>query len=151
VDRAADVLSAHRIENFLINAGGDIRTKGQKQSEQPWVIAIEDPEKKQKYPDRVRMRDGAIATSGNYEAYYDGEKMFHHIVNPKTALSPDWATSVSIVAESALEADALSTAVFIMNPREGTEFINSRSRCSSLVIAKDGSLLKSNRWRSAAI
>jgi thiamine biosynthesis lipoprotein ApbE len=50
-----------------------------------------------------------------------------------------------------MEADALATSVFVMNPREGTELINSIPHCSSLVIAKDGSLLKSNRWRSSAI
>jgi thiamine biosynthesis lipoprotein len=151
VDRAADILSGRGIENYLINAGGDIRTRGSKQGKQPWVVAIEDPEKKQKYPDMIRMRDGAIATSGNYEVYFDREKMFHHIVNPFTGVSPGWSASVSIAARNTMEADALATSVFIMNPREGTEFINSLPHCSSLVVAKDGSLLKSNRWKSSAI
>ena len=148
VDRAAEVLSDRGIENYLINAGGDIRTKGSKQGKQPWLVAIEDPEKRQKYPDVIQMRDGAIATSGNYEVYFDKEKMFHHIVNPMTGVSPCSSVSVSISANTTMEADALATSVFVMNPREGTELINSIPDCSSLVIAKDGSLLKSSRWKS---
>jgi thiamine biosynthesis lipoprotein len=151
VDRAADLLSGQGIENYLINAGGDIRTRGSKQGKQPWVVAIEDPGKKQKYPAMIRMRDGAIATSGNYEVYFDREKMFHHIVNPSTGVSPDWSASVSVAARNTMEADALATSVFIMNPAEGTEFINSLLYCSSLVVAKDGSLLKSSLWKNAAI
>jgi FAD:protein FMN transferase len=151
VDRAAEVLSDRGIEDFLINAGGDIRTKGSKQGKQPWVVAIEDPGKRHQYPDVIQMRDGAIATSGNYEVYFDKEKMFHHIVNPMTGVSPCSSVSVSISANTTMEADALATSVFVMNPREGTEFVNSLPHCSSLVIAKDGSLLKSSRWKSSAI
>jgi len=148
VDRAAEVLSDRGIENYLINAGGDIRTKGSKQGKQPWLVAIEDPEKRQKYPDVIQMRDGAIATSGNYEVYFDKERMFHHIVNPMTGVSPCSSVSVSISAKTTMEADALATSVFVMGPREGTDFVNSIPHCSSLVIAKDGALLKSSRWRS---
>jgi thiamine biosynthesis lipoprotein len=151
VDRAADILSARGIENYLINAGGDIRTKGSKQGKQPWVVAIEDPGKRHEYPDVIQMRDGAIATSGNYEVYFDKEKLFHHIVNPMTGVSPCSSVSVSVSANTTMEADALATSVFVMNPREGTELINSIPDCSSLVVAKEGSLLKSNRWKSLAI
>ena len=150
VDKAAEILSNQSIQNFLINAGGDIRTQGCKQGNQPWVVAIEDPQKKQKYPDIVHMRDGAIATSGNYEVYFDKEKVFHHLVNPKTGLSPGLSTSVSIMARTTMEADALATSVFVMEPAAGTDFINSLPNCESLVMARDGSLLKSKGWKTAA-
>ena len=148
VDRAARALSGRGIENYLINAGGDIRTKGSKQGQQPWLVAIQDPEKRQKYPDMVQMRDGAIATSGNYEVYFDRERMFHHIINPMTGVSPCSSVSVSITANTTMEADALATSVFVMSPAEGIRLINSLPHCSSLVVARDGSLLKSSRWRS---
>jgi thiamine biosynthesis lipoprotein len=151
VDRAAQVLSNHHIENFLINAGGDIRTRGAKEHNQPWVVAIEDPRKGQKYPDIIQMRDGAIATSGNYEVYFDKEKMFHHIIDPRTGLSPHLSTSVTIMAKTTMEADALATSVFVMNPQEGTGFIDSLPNCESLVISRDGTLLRSKGWKRAAI
>lgn len=151
VDRASEVLSGRGIGNHLINAGGDIRTRGAKEDGKPWTVAIQDPWKRKTYPDVVQMGDGCIATSGNYEIYYDRQKMFHHIVNPKTGLSPELTTSVSIMANTAMEADALATSLCVMSPSQGTEFVNGLAACESLVIGKDGALWKSKGWRSAAI
>ena len=150
VDRVSQLLSKHKVGNHLINAGGDIRTKGDKGEDKPWTIAIEDPLKRNHYPDIIQMRDGAVATSGNYEIFYDREKMFHHIVDPHSGLSPSLKTSVSVQAETTMEADALSTTVFVMKPGKGIEFIDARPRCEGLVVAKDGTLLKSRGWKSAA-
>ena len=151
VDRASQVLARHRIKNHLINAGGDIRAMGHRRDKKPWTIAVQDPQKKKHYPDIIHITDGAIATSGNYEIYFDKEKMFHHIVNPNTGLSPDESTSVSVLAETAMDADALSTSVFVMNPERGTRFINSLPKCESLVVAKDNRKIKSAGWKNGAI
>ena len=151
VDRASQVLAEHRIKNHLINAGGDIRTMGHRRDKKPWTIAVQDPQKKKHYPDIIHMTDGAIATSGNYEIYFDREKMFHHIVNPSTGLSPDESTSVSVLAETAMDADALSTSVFVMNPERGTMFINSLPKCESLVVAKGNRKIKSTGWKEGAV
>lgn len=151
VDRAADVLSDHKIDNYLINAGGDIRTKGARNHKRPWTVAIQDPLKKGRYPDTIHMTDGAVATSGNYEIYFDHEKMFHHIVDPATGLSPQLSTSVSVFASTAMDADALSTSVFIMKPEKGARFIDTLPQCECLVVTRDGNKVKSLGWKSAAI
>lgn len=151
VDRASEILVDHEIRNHLINAGGDIRTTGVRADKKPWTVAIQDPLKRKDYPDIIHMRNGAIATSGNYEIYFDLEKMFHHIVDPRTGLSPGLSASVSVMTTSAIEADALSTSVFVMNPAKGKEFINSLPHSECLVIARDGTILKSRGWKSAAI
>jgi thiamine biosynthesis lipoprotein len=150
VDKASEFLATHNINNHLINAGGDIRTMGARADKKPWTVAIQDPSKRRNYPDIVHMNRGAIATSGNYEIYFDREKMFHHIVDPRTGISPEMSTSVSVIAPTTMDADALATGVFVMNPVEGTEFINSLGQCESLVVAKDGTQLKSMGWKSAA-
>ncbi len=149
VDKASEVLSAHGISDHLINAGGDIRTAGSGPEGKPWKVAIQDPFRKTEFPDVIHLQDGAIATSGNYEVYYDREKMFHHIVNPRTGLSPLLSTSVSVAAKTTMEADALSTSVFVMDPEPGTRFINSLPGCRSLVIERSGKTFKSNSWKSA--
>jgi thiamine biosynthesis lipoprotein len=150
VDKASEFLATHNINNHLINAGGDIRTMGARADKKPWTVAIQDPSKRRNYPDIVHMNRGAIATSGNYEIYFDREKMFHHIVDPRTGISPEMSTSVSVIAPTTMDADALATGVFVMNPVEGTEFINSLGQCESLVVAKGGTQLKSMGWKSAA-
>lgn len=150
VDRVSQLLTEHKIENHLINAGGDIRTKGAKADNRPWTVAIEDPSKRNNYPDIIQMRDGAVATSGNYEIFYDREKMFHHIVDPGSGLSPKLKNSVSVRAETTMAADALSTSLFVMDPDRGIEFINALPGCEGLVVTEEGTLLKSRGWKSAA-
>lgn len=150
VDRASAVLAKRGIANHLINAGGDIRTMGTRLDRKPWTVAIQDPKKNKQYPDIIHMRNGAIATSGNYEVYFDREKMFHHIVNPGTGLSPELSTSVSVVANTAMDADALSTSVFVMAPKDGAAFIDTLPNCECLVISRSGAQIKSRGWKGAA-
>ena len=151
VDKASKILAGHRINNHLINAGGDIRAIGKRSDKKPWVVAIQDPQKKGHYPDTIYLTDGAIATSGNYEIYFDREKIFHHIVDPKTGFSPELNNSVSVTAKTAMDADALSTAVFVMNPVLGTRFINSLPMCESFVIEKGNKRFKSAGWKSMTV
>jgi thiamine biosynthesis lipoprotein len=151
VDRAAGILAKNKIENFLINAGGEIRTLGKAEKNKPWRIAIQDPFKRKEYPDIIELNQGALATSGNYEVYFDREKMFHHIVNPRTGLSPHQSISVSVLAETTMQADALSTGVFVMEPGPGINFINTLPVCAALVITPEGRILKSRTWKSATV
>jgi thiamine biosynthesis lipoprotein len=151
VDRASRILARHKIKNHLINAGGDIRAMGSRGDKKAWTVAIQDPKKKKQYPDIIRLTDAAIATSGNYEVYFDREKMFHHIIDPRTGLSPLLSTSVSVIALTAMDADALSTSVFVMNPTHANRFINSLKGCECLVISKGGKTFKSSGWNSVAI
>lgn len=151
VDKASKLLSNKGIKNHLINAGGDIKTVGQTKGNRPWTIAIQDPKKTRHYPDIIKMRDGAIATSGNYEVYFDREKMYYHIVNPKTGHSPLEITSASVVARTTLEADALSTSAFVMGPSRAIQFINSTPRCECLLITRSNKILKSAGWKNVTI
>ena len=151
VDRASEILAGYNIQNHLINAGGDIRTKGLRDDKKPWSIAIEDPKKKNRYPDKISMKDGAVATSGNYEVFFDREKMFHHIVDPRSGQSPYLTASVSVMAGTAIEADALSTGVFVMGTRAGVRFIDSMPGCECLVIGRGRRITHSRGWKSASI
>ena len=146
VDRASDILRTNGIDNHLINAGGDIKTSGTAARGKEWTVAIQDPDKKGAYPDVIKLFDGAIATSGNYEVFYDQEKVFHHIVNPFTGLSPQLSASVSITAPTVMDADALSTAVFVLEPDAGISFIDSRPQCECFVIDRAGKSYASSRW-----
>jgi thiamine biosynthesis lipoprotein len=150
VDRVSAQLSRQGIEDHLVNAGGDIRTRGSRADGAPWAVAIEDPEKRGEYPDILRMGDGAVATSGNYEIYFDREKMVHHIVNPRSGGSPSESTSVSVLAGTAVDADALATGVFVLEPEKGMRLVESLSDCGVMIIARNGRQWRSRGWRSEA-
>ena len=146
VDKASTVLRANGVANHLINAGGDIRTSGLAAHGKAWTVAIQDPAKTKEYPDVITMKDGAIATSGNYEIYYDNEKLFHHIINSKTGHSPHLSSSVTVMAPTVMDADALATSIFVMEPVAGVQFINSQPDYECFVIDKDGKISKSKGW-----
>lgn len=146
VDQASELLQRKGVANHLINAGGDIRTSGTAAKGRAWTVAIQDPAKSKDYPDVIQLGNGAIATSGNYEVFYDKEKLFHHIVDAKTGLSPQASASVTVTASTVMDADALSTSVFVMEPESGIKFINSQMDCECLVITTDGKMKTSTGW-----
>jgi thiamine biosynthesis lipoprotein len=146
IDCGAEFIKGLGIEHALINAGGDIRVAGGKESGSPWRVGVQNPDKKGPYLDILEMSDGAVATSGNYEIYFDEEKLYHHIVNPKTGLSPRESESVSVLAASVMDADALSTAVFVLEPSEGKRFIESMPGAECLILSRAKGRIASKGW-----
>lgn len=136
-DRCAQILSAHGIQNFLVNAGGEIRTSGHPAGADAWRIAIQDPSKQGNYPGFLAMNNSAVSTSGNYEIFYGTDRLYHHIVDARTGHSPRRA-SVTVTAPSALEADILSTALFVMSPAEALDYISRHPQFACLIIDNDG-------------
>jgi len=151
VDRASSVMTGSGVRNHLVNAGGDIRTSGFKASGDPWTIAIQDPGRRGSSVSTIRIGTGAVATSGNYEVYFDREKMFHHIVDPRSGYSPFATTGASVRSNTAMEADALSTALFVMGPERAAGFAGSVPSCECLIVKKGGRIFTTPGWRNAAI
>jgi thiamine biosynthesis lipoprotein len=149
VDAIASTLGRHGIGNYLVNAGGDIRTAGTGENGEPWTVAVQDPDKSGLYPDIIHLRDAAVATSGSYEIFFDRDKLFHHIINSESGRSPVVSASASVVAPSAMAADALATSVFVLDPRQGVALIDSMPGCECLIIDNDGIQSKSAGWQSA--
>ncbi len=149
VDAIAKALERSGVKQFLINAGGDIRARGRKAGAQPWRVAVRDPLLRGALPGTVLLRDAAIATSGNYEVSFDEDHEFHHIVNARTGHSPRAAASVSVVAPTAMVADALATSVFVLGPEAGIAFIDGLHGCECLVVDRDGAQLRSRQWSDA--
>ncbi len=161
VDAMADTLRAHGATRFLINAGGDIRAAGDRGDELPWTIAIRDPEdsapswdseswRRSVVPDLIRITDGAVATSGSYEVYFDRQRLAHHIVQGQTGRSPDHAMSVTVTAATTMAADALATAVFVLGPGQGMRLIDGLDGCECLIIDRQGKQVRSPGWSAIA-
>lgn len=147
VDRASKILLNHRIDNHLVNAGGDIKATGIRTDGRPWTVAIQDPMKKNNYLDQIYLTDIAVATSGNYENYFDRDRIFHHIVNPKTGRSPVLNISASVIAPTAMEADILATSLMVMDTKDGLSLIDSMPRCAALVISNNKQIQRSSGWK----
>jgi thiamine biosynthesis lipoprotein len=146
IDCGAEVIRRRGIQHALINAGGDIRVTGGKENGAPWRVGVQNPDKKGPFLDVVEMREGALATSGNYEIYFDKEKLYHHIVNPKSGISPRKSESVSVMASTVMDADALSTAVFVLEPADGRTFIEGLPGTECLILDRDQNRVTSKGW-----
>jgi len=139
VDQGLAALSQAGVTRALINAGGDIRSLGVNRQGQPWQVAVQDPAKKDGVLTVIGLQDRAVATSGNYEVYFDNQKLFGHILDPKEAGVPSQAASVSITAPTAMMADAMATAVFALGARRGMEVLEARAELGAYVLDRQGS------------
>lgn len=147
VDRASDLLAANGITDHLINAGGDIRARGERFRGQPWIIAIEKNGESGCCHTVIQLRDAALATSDGCEVYFDAED-FRQELCPQTAVTAAGGVSVTVTARSVLEADALSTAAFAMKPGKALNFINEQKGSECLMVACGGDRLFSHSWDS---
>jgi len=134
VDEALEVLSNMGIRHALVNAGGDMGTLGSKPNQEPWNVALVNPDDTSQCLANFNVSDKAVCTSGNYVRYFDPEKKVHHIMNPKTGYSANECISVTIVAENCTHADALATGVFVMGPEDGMRLVESLDDVECLIV-----------------
>ena len=130
VDKAVNVLIKLGINSALVNAGGEIKTIGD-----DWVIGIQHPENKNLIIEKVKPCGMSVATSGDYEKYFElNGKRYHHILNPKTGYPADSLISVTVLNKSCTIADALATAVFVLGQSKGLRLIESLPETEVMII-----------------
>ena len=144
VDLAAACLKKAGIGRALINAGGDIYALGDKGG-RPWRVGVIDPTAPGGKGPVIKLKDGAVATSGNYEVFFDQEKLHHHIVDPGQGLSPTGPVSISVKARTCLAADALSTTIFCLEAKEALPFLAAH-QAQGLIVNRRGERISRGRW-----
>jgi thiamine biosynthesis lipoprotein len=141
VDRLVERFIAMRIERFMIEIGGEVRTRGRNSKGEPWRVAIERPVDVERSPYAiVQLEDAAVATSGEYRNYYvrDGQR-YSHTIDPRTSrpIEHDLG-SVVLIGSTATEVDAWATALNVLGPERGYELAQRRG-LAAMFIKKDGS------------
>ena len=122
VDAIASRLAQAGAADFLVEVGGELRASGRNRRGEAWRIAVEQPLlERGRVQSLVALRDEAIATSGSYRNFATrGARRFTHVLDPQTgAPSDDPLVSVSVVAPTAMRADALATALFALGAERG--------------------------------
>ena len=142
VDRMVAIFEEAGIEGGLIDAGGDIRYWGAKPDGRPWLFGVQHPRDPERY---IEVRDlglAAIATSGDYQQYFEwGGARYHHLLDPRTGYPARACASATVWAGTALDADILSTAVFVLGPERGLELVAGLEGVEALVFyERDGEL-----------
>jgi FAD:protein FMN transferase len=146
VDKMANILRRAGFGDALVQAGGDLLCAGSKGGK-PWSAGIRDPRGGAKDVfATIRLEDHAFSTAGDYERYFmlDG-KRYHHILDPRTGKPADASRSVTVYAKTALLADALDDAIFIMGWKRGFAMIEQIPDVGAVVVDRDGTIHKSVR------
>lgn len=151
-DRAVDILKNEPVEGAIISVGGSVVTYGNKPDKTPWKVAVADPDRPADYVGVVSLQGNHyISTSGDYEKYITAEdgSRYCHILDPATGQPAcrDSVRSVTIVADSGLDADALSTACFVLGEKEGLKLADSY-KAAVLYIKADGSYVQNQRMQA---
>ena len=119
IDLAARTLAP--LENFSIDAGGDLYLGGRDDEDGPWLVGIRHPREEGKTFETFRVSDAAVCTSGDYErTNSEGE---HHIIDPRTGAATPLVASVSVITSPAILADGLATAAMVLGPLAGMSLI----------------------------
>jgi FAD:protein FMN transferase len=137
VDGATAVLQARGYENVLVEAGGDLMGLGRRADGAPWRVGINHPRQAGGCLLRVLpVSMQALATSGDYVYSFSQDYRQHHIIDPRTGLSPTDLASVTVMAPSAADADALSTAVMVLGSDAGLALATRLPHVEALVVTK---------------
>jgi len=115
-------LAARELEpfgDFAIDAGGDLYLGGRNGAGEAWSVGIRHPREHGQLLTTLRVSDTAVCTSGDYERQGPGDSGDHHIMDARAGTSATTIASATVIAPSAMVADALSTAAFVLGPMDG--------------------------------
>jgi thiamine biosynthesis lipoprotein len=140
IDKAVEAMKKSGALGAMVDIGGDIRCFGKpSKGKNYWLIGVQDPNRTEDLIGTpllvLKLTDAAIATSGGYRrfALIEGKK-YSHIINRKTAVGAQSLSSVTIIANNAIDADALATAVTVMGPEKGLALIEKIPQTEAILI-----------------
>ena len=142
VDSVVDLLQRRSFANVLVEAGGDLAARGKRADSRPWRVGIRHPRATDaaSYLSTLEVSQQAVATSGDYMNSFTRNFSQHHIVDPRQDVSPGGSprelSSVTVIAPTAMDADALSTAVMILGAQEGKALLERLPHVSGLLVSK---------------
>ncbi|MGW8393079.1 FAD:protein FMN transferase [Pseudoduganella sp. HUAS MS19] len=141
VDRAAEILTAQGVRHGYVNLGGDMRFLGPRPDGGEWSIGIQHPRDTQATVASVPFRRGALATSGDYERYFEADgRRYCHILDPGSGMPVSYWRSVSVVSPLAIAAGSCSTTAMLLE-RDGLDFLE-QSGLPFLAIDQDGQIFR---------
>ena len=123
-EQVARGLEAQGLSGYLLSVGGNVRTVGRKPDGSGWVIGVEDPDEGGALLLTLNVEAGSVVTSGDYQRYFvvDGVR-YCHIIDPQTLFPATRYSGVTIFGPDSGQADALSTALFLLPQEEGAALL----------------------------
>lgn len=138
VDRAIDMLRFYHLDNAVLHGGtSTIYALGAQPGQDGWEFTMRDPRDRTTPIETVQLRNEAISTSGPYEQQFEQDGVrYCHIIDPRTGRPVPRILSVWVIAPSATESDALSTALFVMGPERAEEFCTQHGNIRAVFVTE---------------
>lgn len=139
-DRIAALLKNKGVESAIISLGGNVHAIGKRNDGSEWTVGITDPHNKSQLIGKLKISDKAVITSGAYQRYFTQDAItYHHIIDPTTGKSADSGlASVTVITDSGMTADGLSTALFVMGLDKAIELWRSSSDFDAVFVDDSG-------------
>ena len=138
-DCAAALLQAQGVRHGYVNLAGDISVLGPQPTGQPWAIGIQNPRERNSLIASIAVSSGAIATSGDYERYFEmNGRRYSHLLQPRSGWPVDYWRSVSVQAASTLQAGSLAT-VAMLKEAQALAFLTQQN-VSYLAVDQQGGM-----------
>jgi len=136
VDVVMDSLRARGTRNALVEISGNMAAIGHPPDAQGWRIGIRDPRDRMPYFARLPLHDEAISTSGKYEQFVAANgRTYGHIMDPRTGQPAEGLISVTVIAPTAMMADAWDTPLFVLGPAAARRKAKEREDIAAILVA----------------
>jgi thiamine biosynthesis lipoprotein len=140
LDRAAVTLKEHGFKHFIVYGGGDLLVSG-RHPDRPWRVGVQDPDQRG-YFAYLDVTNVAVVTSGDYQRYFMHKgKRYHHILNPRTGFPARGVRSVTVLADRAVYADGMATALFVMGLEKGKALVDRLADTHAVFVTADGKVV----------
>lgn len=140
-DKAVTILKDYGINSAIISLGGNVYALGNKNGNM-WKVAIQNPNDSQSTILTLSVSDKAVITSGIYQRnFIENGILHHHILDPETGKNPENnLASVTVIGESGIVCDALSTAFMVMGKERSVDFLNIHKDIDAVFITKENDI-----------
>ncbi len=148
-DRLKDYLKKRGVKHAIINLGGNVLALGTKTDGSKYNIGIQRPFDENGEPiTSVKIADQSVVTTGTYQRYFEKKgKFYHHILSPNTGYPCENSlSSVTIITDSSLTADAMSTTCFLLGYEEGMKLVNLLDNVDAVFITDDNEIHYSDNF-----
>jgi thiamine biosynthesis lipoprotein len=145
VDKIAEYLDSKNVDNYLVEIGGEVRSSGTNQKNEPWKVGIEYPDSPLSIYEVISLGSYSIATSGDYHNYFENNGIrYSHTIDPRTGMPISHKlASVTVVYKSCTLADAYATAINVLGPESGISFALEHKLPAYLIVREeDGFIVK---------
>jgi thiamine biosynthesis lipoprotein len=141
-DRLMELFQREGVHSAIVSLGGNVQALGRKPDGSLWNVAIQDPGKPDSYIGSLSIENMAVVTSGSYQRYFERDGVtYHHIIDPSEGRPADnGLSSVTIITESGMLGDALSTALFVLGLDDAVDYWHTYGGFQAVFVDNNGKI-----------